>query len=148
MRTRVFFCEVFGVVVVNPFVGRSKKHMNAKKIATQKGWVKEHKFGPFDAISALRLNVSTIDKRLVAALEDPSREKDGKIFPFVDIIGEDFFQFMMANLCKELDPPADGGGVGAVANGPIRMAEAKEPRDRRKNRPLLHRNFEGRKLRR
>ena len=105
--------------------------MNAKKrasnavmkIATQKGWVKEHKFGPFDAISALRLNVSTIDKRLAAALEDPSREKDGQIFPFVDIIGEDFFQFVMANLCRELDPTADGGGVGAVANGPIRMKQ-------------------------
>ena len=75
-----------------------RNHMNAKKrasnsvikIATHKGCVKEHKFGPLDAISALRLNVSTIDKRLAAALEDPSREKDGKIFPFVDIIGEDF----------------------------------------------------------
>lgn len=26
MRTRVFFCEVFGVVVVNPFVGRRGGH--------------------------------------------------------------------------------------------------------------------------
>ena len=29
----------------------------------------------------------------------------------------------MANLCRELDPLADGGGVGAVANGPIRMKQ-------------------------
>ena len=101
-----------------------KNHMNAKKrasnsvmkIATQKGCVKEHKFGPSDAISALRLNVSTIDKRLAAALDDPTREKDGQLFPFVDIIGEDYFQFVIANFCREDDPTS-------LEPRPIRMKQ-------------------------
>ena len=110
---------------------KRRNHNNLKKrvansvikIANQKGCVKEHKFGPSDAISALRLNVSTIDKRLAAALDDPTREKDGQLFPFVDIIGEDFFQFVVANFCREIDPTADERGVGGVATGPIRMKQ-------------------------
>ena len=82
--------------------------------------VKEHKFGPFDAISSLRLNVSTIDKKIAAALDDPVRVKSGEIFPFTDIIGEDYFQFVMANLCRELDPTAD------VPTGPTRPIRMKQ----------------------
>ena len=108
-----------------------KRHQNAKKrastavirIATHKGCVKDHTFAPLAAISVLRSNVSTIETRLDEALDNPTRLKSGQIFPFVDIIGEDYFQFIMANLCRDFDPPGDGGGVGDVADRPIRMKQ-------------------------
>ena len=79
-----------------------QKHKNAKlratnavvKFANQKGCFSQHTCAPLDAILSCRAKVETIEKNLAAALDDPDRLELGKRFPFQDIIGDEYFQFL------------------------------------------------------
>ena len=64
------------------------------------GCFKQVLFRNHDGMSNVRVRFDQLDLKLTEALNDPTVGKPGEIFPFVHIIGTNYFKFLAHNFCR------------------------------------------------
>ena len=88
------------------------------------GCFPKYSFAGFDAISVAKGSSGTLDSRLVKALDDIKRPKDGVMYPFIDLIGEGYYNFLLNKVHRVVDSEKQGSAGGAAVtdkHGTMRM---------------------------